>query len=66
MSETINYRPRLVFDVTEEQLRRSQQLFTNTRLRSDALSRLLDWLLDGVEREGEGFAARVVYDREPK
>jgi len=55
-----NYTPRIAFTCTEEQLKRSQKLFSREGLRGEALSTLFDWLMDGVEEHGESFAARVV------
>ena len=47
------YTPRIAFSVTVEQLERSGRLFIQRGLRSEALSKFHNWLMDMVELHGE-------------
>jgi len=59
-----DYVPRINFTCTEEQLTRSQRLFTRSKLRGDLLRKVFDDILDMVEEHGETFAVALAYSQE--
>ena len=55
------YTPRVHFSISEEQLARSGRLFKQRGLRSAALLKFHDWLMDKVELHGEIVAADIAH-----